>query len=111
MYCADSKLTSRKRQILPGRVRSMPRAANLRMQEQGGKGVENEEENSGIRQLLGVKVRVAHFISYILNIVVRGHCSQCRKISADDMRGAGVNNRVASNRQTNGLSACSLPSP
>jgi len=43
----------------------MPRAANLRMQEQGGKGVENEEENSGIRQLLGVKVRVAHFISYI----------------------------------------------
>jgi len=43
-----------------GRVRSMPRAANLRMQEQDeGKtkdvGVENEEENSGIRQLLGVK--------------------------------------------------------
>jgi len=45
----------------------MPRAANLRMQEQGGKGVENEEENSGIRQLLGVKVRVAQFISYILS--------------------------------------------
>jgi len=34
-----------------GRAKSMPRAASLRMQENPG----NEEENSGIRQLLGVR--------------------------------------------------------